>query len=660
MSENTFGVGGGCTGRSWAERLGSSLPPGLDKNILEIVLDKDLRGPYIVSDKDCARIIGKLGIDSRPGGDLEGVQICPNGRGVILLTMKKDIQLDRFCRYETFQVTESGIRSIMVKPAGKKEVIVNLKGVPPNTRDSVVVEYLSKFGKLSTSKVVYGLFADGPLKGIRNGDRAYKVEIKPGMNIGSYHVIEGQKICLRYQGQLQTCGRCHETSRMCKGGGIAKKCQDEGGLKVEFTKYILDLWKTIGYTPSKEHLGLGLDEVEDEIDEEEGIFSTVRAPVVDRDKLAGVTISRFPKGMDDGQIVEFLCRLGLSEEKKDDIVIKTSGIVTVKNLDTEESRFLIDNINGKKFFDRKMYCNGIVPLTPEKQETNKSGQASLVPSTARASSSSDPSITLANLSSTSSAIESSSTVPPAATSPCSTAGYTGASSPSTPTLPLAAPPLSSTTGSTCSASASTPTVGSAAPLLSHPTGSASPCSLTTASLGTPSSQTASPTGPTPDSAPVSGLTAPTSSVPGPMISTAVQKTSVFSSSASETWNTGRSDLFTDFPSNEDIVRRHSVSLSNRTPPSGSIAAQILSSEQTLSLTKLAVKELKCVSDQLSDFNSCVSELSSEGSIESADETSLKTTWTTMNERRRNKRNKRKNSLTPNKEEFLKKQNRAEY
>ena len=175
------------------------------------------------------------------------------------------------------------------------------------------------------------------------------------------------------------------------------------------------------------------------------------------------------------------------QEKKDDIGLKTSGIVTVKNLDTEESRFLIDNINGNKFFDRKMYCNGIVPLTPEKQETNKSGQASLVPSTARASSSSDPSITLANLSSTSSAIESSSTVPPAATSPGSTAGSTSASSASTPTLPLAAPPLSSTTGSTCSASASTPTVGSAAPLLSHPTGSASPCSLTTASLGTPSS-----------------------------------------------------------------------------------------------------------------------------------------------------------------------------
>ena len=170
MADATMGVGGGGTGRSWAERLGSSLPPGLDKNILEIVLDKDTRGPYLVSDKDCARIISKLGIDPRPGGQLEGVQICPNGRGVIFLTMNKNVQLERLCRYETFQVTESGIRSTMVKPAGKREVIVNLKGVHPNTSDSVVVDYLSKFGKLSTSKVVYGLFSEGPLKGIRNGN----------------------------------------------------------------------------------------------------------------------------------------------------------------------------------------------------------------------------------------------------------------------------------------------------------------------------------------------------------------------------------------------------------------------------------------------------------------------------------------------------------
>ena len=77
-----------------------------------------------------------------------------------------------------------------------------------------------------------------------------------------------------------------------------------------------------------------------------------------------------------------------------------------------------------------------------------------------------------------------------------------------------------------------------------------------------------------------------------------------------------------------------------------------------------VNECKVMSDQLSDFNSCVSELSSENSGESADEKNIQdpvgTSWTTMNERKRKKRNKRKNSLTPNKDEFLKKQNMTEY
>ena len=621
MSDGTLGVGGGGTGRSWAERLGSSLPPGLDKNILEIVLDKDTRGPYLVSDKDCARIIGKIGIDPRPGGILEGVQICPNGRGVILLTMSKDIQLEKFCRYETFQVTESGIRSTMVKPAGRREVIVNLKGVHPNTRDSVVVEYLSKFGKLSTSKVVYGLFSDGPLKGIKNGDRAYKVEIKPGINIGSYHVIEGQKICLRYQGQLQTCGRCHETSRKCKGGGIAKKCQEEGGLKIEFTQYISDLWKRIGYSPSREHLALGLDEPDDEIEQGEGIFSPVKASVVDRDILAGVTISRFPKDMDDGEIIEFLCKLGLSEQKKDEIIIKTNGIVTVKNLNTEESKFLIDKINGQKFFNRRMYCNGIIPLTPEKNEGNDSDQVSLIPVSDRASSASDSSITLSpSLAAPSRSSESVSTniVPPSDAVPVTV--ETSASSTSPPTFPLASPAASST--------------------------------YTSGSQGAPPIITSS--------ASVTTVSAPELPNPGPIITSALHGTSVLSGPDSETWNTSRSDLFSDFPTSEELVRRHSVSLSNRTPPSGSIAAQILSSEQILSKTKLMVNECKVISDQLSDFNSCVSELSSDGSDEFTDEKNIETPWTTMNERKRNKRNKRKNSLTPNKDEFLKKQNITEY
>ena len=80
--------------KSWVELLGSSLPSGLEKNILEVVLEKDERGPFVVTDLDCARLMRKLNLDPRPGVHVEGVQICPNGRGIILRTLKKNLQIE--------------------------------------------------------------------------------------------------------------------------------------------------------------------------------------------------------------------------------------------------------------------------------------------------------------------------------------------------------------------------------------------------------------------------------------------------------------------------------------------------------------------------------------------------------------------------------------
>ena len=139
--------------------------------------------------------------------------------------------------------TRSGIRAVNVKPVGQREVVVTLRGLHPNTRDDGVIYYLGKFGKVITDKVVYGTFGDGPLLGIKNGDRSYKVEINPGTNIGSYHAIDGQRVTIRYPGQAQSCARCFETARTCKGGAIARKCEAQNGPKVEFSYYILDLWK---------------------------------------------------------------------------------------------------------------------------------------------------------------------------------------------------------------------------------------------------------------------------------------------------------------------------------------------------------------------------------------------------------------------------------
>ena len=42
--------------------------------------------------------------------------------------------------------------------------------------------------------------------------------------------------------------------------------------------------------------------------------------------------------------------------------------MTIKNLTSEESALLIEAIHGKNHFDRRLFCNGLIPLTPEKAE----------------------------------------------------------------------------------------------------------------------------------------------------------------------------------------------------------------------------------------------------------------------------------------------------
>ena len=136
---------------SWAQMVESSLPSCWKKNVLEVVLEKDVRGAFHVTESECLHLLKKLGIDPRPGVHLDQIQICPTGRGVILITLKQGIDITRFCRYDVFQITRSGIRAVNVKPAGKREVVVTLRGLHPNTRDDGVINYLGKFGNIITN-----------------------------------------------------------------------------------------------------------------------------------------------------------------------------------------------------------------------------------------------------------------------------------------------------------------------------------------------------------------------------------------------------------------------------------------------------------------------------------------------------------------------------
>ena len=374
-------VNGGPYDGTWAQMLGSTLPTSLKKNVLEIVLDKDEKGAFMVSDHDCAKVMSKLGLDNRPGIHVESVQICPNGRGIILITLKDEIPPERFCRYDVMEITASGIRAVNVKPAGKRDIVITIKGLHPNTMDEGVIEYLSKYGRIVTTKVIYGIYGEGPLKGIKNGDRSYKVELQPNVNIGTYHLLDGNKVTIRYPGQQSTCARCHEVARNCRGGGMAKRCEAAGGLKVDFSQHILKLWKSIGYSPEVLEIAAAYDdhgegEEVPQLHQQVGGSFTPAKVVSDPDKFTGVIIKQFPKETDDGDIMEFLTRSGLPSTSKDNVLIRSNGIVSIKDISNHICKVLIGNIHNKRAFNRNLFCNGIIPLTPAKPDQDPSTSTS--------------------------------------------------------------------------------------------------------------------------------------------------------------------------------------------------------------------------------------------------------------------------------------------
>ena len=61
--------------KSYAARLASNLPTVLKKNVIEVILEKDSKGPFNVSVEDIVKVIVKLGIDPKTGVHLESVQI---------------------------------------------------------------------------------------------------------------------------------------------------------------------------------------------------------------------------------------------------------------------------------------------------------------------------------------------------------------------------------------------------------------------------------------------------------------------------------------------------------------------------------------------------------------------------------------------------------
>ena len=54
--------------------VGKSLPESWNKKVLEIVLQKDFKGTFVVKGHSCGRFMKMSGLDTKPGVHIEEVQ----------------------------------------------------------------------------------------------------------------------------------------------------------------------------------------------------------------------------------------------------------------------------------------------------------------------------------------------------------------------------------------------------------------------------------------------------------------------------------------------------------------------------------------------------------------------------------------------------------
>ena len=87
---------------SWASHAAVGSFQKLSKNVMEIYLEKDAKGGFDASDSETARVLQKLGVDI--SSHVHMVQICPLGKNVIQVTLKDNINIDRFINKEAFEV----------------------------------------------------------------------------------------------------------------------------------------------------------------------------------------------------------------------------------------------------------------------------------------------------------------------------------------------------------------------------------------------------------------------------------------------------------------------------------------------------------------------------------------------------------------------------
>ena len=303
----------------------------------------------------------------------------------ISVWFREGVNVKKFCKDISIRVNDE-VRTGLIRPAGKPEVTVTIAGLDFNTPDTLVMEYLNKFGSVTTNSVIYNKFEDGPFKGKYTGERKYKVDFSgAATHMGIYHILDGSKIRVYYRGNKKTCGRCHQASSNCLGGGMAKDCEAAGGERLFLTEHMKTLWDKIGFKPSSFSLEVNEDEQMDALVQDAPIMDAESFPSnfnreepSERDfKLSdGITIKNIPKSVEDKELFEFLFEKGFPDDHSMELIhINRGGRTTFVVIDAISPdsvkniyKSLHYPVSKTKFFGASIYCSPLRNTTPVKKQ----------------------------------------------------------------------------------------------------------------------------------------------------------------------------------------------------------------------------------------------------------------------------------------------------
>ena len=267
-------------------------------------------------------------------------------------------------------IVKDGVRTTSIRPEGKKEKLIKISGLHPNTTDQAVIRYLSAHGTVNSSnKVIHHVYPGKPgssvLAGKLDGTRSYTVNLKIPM--ASYHIIDGEKVSFRYSGQEWTCARCHQYKRNCQGAAVARDCTADQKVLSDF---ISEHWDKIGYQPDSD--------ISDDVDENPDIIvgNIVEEKVSQEcfpknvSKYNAVIVKGFRAQTKWEDIKHILHMQGLPNDYDDSnkIIHEKNGSISLEHLEPLTCLNLTSNMNGKKFLDRVIYVSAVVSASPQKPE----------------------------------------------------------------------------------------------------------------------------------------------------------------------------------------------------------------------------------------------------------------------------------------------------